>query len=133
MYSERAYQFFIPTRTEQIDPVQMSQRFGQTTFFQTSGDDEHLIVWKEIRFFERKFEFFMAVTMLFVEVVRKTSDDHIAFEDGFPNFTLPRLPGLQPFRIEPDLEPVLDQALVQPVDDFPVAVCVDEEDVRFVF
>jgi len=110
--------------------MQAVQGLGHVALFQSRRDDEDFIVRKEVRFFEREFQFLMAVSMLFIEVVCEADDDRIAFEDRITDLVLPILPGLESFRIKPDIQSILDQTLIQFVDGFPVAVCVDEEDAR---
>lgn len=107
--------------------MQMPQGLGQVTFFQPYGNDEDFIVWKKVRFFEREFQFFVAVSVLFIESAREAGEDNVTLDERIADLILPVLPGLESFRIEPDVQSILNQTLVQLVDDFPVTVCVDKE------
>lgn len=110
--------------------MKVAQRFGYFTFLEACRDDEDLIARQKFRFFERKFEFFVAVSTLLIEVARQADDDHITFEQSFADLFLPILPRLESLRVKPDVQPVPAQTLIQLADNFPVTVRVDEEDVR---
>lgn len=107
--------------------MQMSQGLGHVTFLQPYGDDEDFIVWKKVRFFEREFQFLVAVSVLSVESAREADEDNVTLDERIADLVLPILPGLKSFRIEPDVQSILNQTLVQLVDDFSVTVCVDKE------
>ena len=124
-------QFLIPARLEQIHAVEMAQGFGHVAFLQPHRDDENFIVRKEVRFFECKFEFLVAVSVLFIEAARETDEDHFTFEDGIADLILPILTGFESFRVEPGMDAIPGHALIEFVDSFPVAVRVDEEDACF--
>ena len=110
--------------------MEVAQRFRRFTFLQARRDDENLVTGEEVRFFERKFEFFVAVSVLLIEVARQADDDHVTFEQGLADLLLPILPRLESLRVKPDVQSVSDQPLIQLADSFPVTVRVDEEDVR---
>jgi len=68
-----------------------------------------------------------------VKSTGEANDDRITLEESVADLILPILPGLETFHIEPGIQSILDQSLVQLVDGFPIAVCVDEEDFCILF
>lgn len=111
--------------------MEAAQGGGHLTFIKAHRDDKDFIFRKKVCLFERKFQFFVTVSGLFVKPARDADDRRIALEERVTDLVLPILPGLEPFRVEPDVETVSNQTLVQLVDNFPVTMRVDEEYVRF--
>lgn len=111
--------------------MEAAQRDRHFTFGKAHRDDKDSIFGEKVGFFERQFQFLMTVSMLFIETARKADNYHVTLEERIADLILPILPGLEPFRIEPDVEPVSNQTLVQLVGSLPVTVRVDEEYVRF--
>ena len=128
---QRANQLFISSRPEQIHTVEMAQGFRHIAFLQTYRNNEDFIVGKEIGLFKSEFQFFVAVSLLFIKSTRKAHQHQVTLEDGIANFALPVLPGLEPFCIKSGIEPVINQALIKFINGFLVTVCVDEKDVCF--
>jgi hypothetical protein len=106
--------------------VQVTKRFGHVALFEAQGDDEDL-VHEQARFFEGEFQLLVAVSVLLVERARQADDCRIACEDRLADLMLPVLPGLQVFHIEPRVDSIPPQALMQFVNGSFVAVGVDEK------
>ena len=117
----------IPAAREQVHAVEAAQGVGHLAGFESHRDDENIIIGQEAQSFERKFQFLVAVSLLFVESFRDTDDDHPAFEDRIADDTLPILPGLQVHRIQPDVQPVANQAPIQSADGFRIFMGMDQK------
>jgi hypothetical protein len=100
----------------------MAQGFGHIALFEAHRDDENFIVREEVRFFEREFEFLVPIALLFIESIRKADNGYVTLEEGIADLILPILPGLETFRIKPNVQPVSDQTLIQLADSVPVIV-----------
>lgn len=132
---QRLHQPLIPSLREQVHAVEVLQGFRHGAALQSDGDDEDLTGRQSVRLTERDLQFLMAEPAFLVEPARETDDDRVAVEDRRADLTLPILPGLQVFRVEPGLDPMLLQALMQFVNSVPVAMRVTQEypDRRFRF
>lgn len=111
--------------------MEAPQRFGHFTILEAYRDDKNVAIRQEICLLKRKLQFLVAISLPLIKCPRETSYHHITLEQRIADLDLPVLSGLEPFCVQPRIHPVTDEALVQFMDGFPVAVRVYKEDARF--
>jgi hypothetical protein len=69
----------------------------------------------------------MAVTSLFVELPRKTNNDHVAALDRLANLILPVLAREDLFAVQPNVDALFGDPPVQTPDRFLIAARINQE------
>ena len=107
--------------------MQGTQRLGHLTFFKPDRNDKNLIIREKFQLFERDLQLFVTISLMFVKAPREADDNNIAFKERSADLVLPVLPRLESFHIQPGVDSIPGEAMVEFVNGYLVTVCVDKE------